>query len=410
MAIKQLSEQEYAVALKDFKHISFMQSVEMGILHKNRQHAVYYLAYTVAEQVKVLALVFSQKLFGGVRMELNAGPICHDVADLPEFYQALKRFAKKQGCLELVIKPNHNYSEHTTNGDIIGEPNDTIIAQLKAAGFKHDGLTVGYPNGEAFWHYVKDLSGLTPETLAASFIPKAKSLSKKIATFGMTIRQLDKTELVQFKQITEQTSDRRSYSDKPMSYYEQFYDAFGETCEFLVASINFQFYANNLAQERQKLADKLADIAQKLLANPNSTKQNNVKKEYEDQLRMCDIRLEEATNWLQKYGTQEVILAAGLFVYTPDETCYLFSGSNTEFNKFYAPVALQEYTMKRSLEKGIPTYNFYGVQGVFDGSDGVLKYKQNFNGYIVRKAGVFHYYPNQWKYTCITWLKKLLRR
>lgn len=410
MSITQITEQEYAVALQQFSQVSFMQSVEMGRLHQKRQHEVYYLAYTVDQQIQVLALVFSQALFGGIRMELNAGPICQDARHLPAFYNALKQFAKTKGCLELVIKPNHNYSQHSTNGELIGEPNETIIAQLQTAGFKHDGLVVGYPNGEAFWHYVKDLSGLTSETLTASFIPKAKSLSKKIATFGMTIRQLDKAELSQFKQVTEQTSDRRSYSDKPMSYYEDFYDAFGESCEFLVASINFQAYADNLVQERQKLADKLADIAQKLLANPNSTKQNNVKKEYEDQLRMCDIRLEEATNWLNQYGTKEVILASGLFVYTPHETYYLFSGSNTEFNKFYAPVALQEYTMKRSLEKGIPLYNFYGIQGVFDGSDGVLKYKQNYNGYIVRKAGVFRYYPKPFKHACIKLLKKLLRR
>ena len=31
------------------------------------------------------------------------------------------------------------------------------------------------------------------------------------------------------------------------------------------------------------------------------------------------------------------------------------------------------------------SYNFLGITGVFDGSDGVLRFKQNFNGYIVRK-------------------------
>ncbi|MFR2056915.1 MAG: peptidoglycan bridge formation glycyltransferase FemA/FemB family protein, partial [Streptococcus salivarius] len=55
-------------------------------------------------------------------------------------------------------------------------------------------------------------------------------------------------------------------------------------------------------------------------------------------------------------------------------------------------------------------YNFLGITGVFDGSDGVLRFKQNFNGYIVRKMGTFRYYPQPLKYKLIQGLKKLLKR
>ena len=78
----------------------------------------------------------------------------------------------------------------------------------------------------------------------------------------------------------------------------------------------------------------------------------------------------------------------------PQESTYLFSGSYTEFNKFYAPAVLQEYMMLETIKRGIPRYNFLGIQGIFDGSDGVLRFKQNFNGYIVRKMGTFRYYPS----------------
>ena len=64
------------------------------------------------------------------------------------------------------------------------------------------------------------------------------------------------------------------------------------------------------------------------------------------------------------------------------------------FNKFYAPAVLQEYMMLETIKRGIPKYNFLGIQGIFDGSDGVLRFKQNFNGYIVRKMGTFRYYPS----------------
>ena len=66
--------------------------------------------------------------------------------------------------------------------------------------------------------------------------------------------------------------------------------------------------------------------------------------------------------------------------------------------------------MLETIKRGIPRYNFLGIQGIFDGSDGVLRFKQNFNGYIVRKMGTFRYYPNPLKYKLISLIKKLLGR
>ena len=50
------------------------------------------------------------------------------------------------------------------------------------------------------------------------------------------------------------------------------------------------------------------------------------------------------------------------------------------------------------------------IDAGFDGSDGVLRFKQNFNGYIVRKMGTFRYYPQPLKYKAIQGVKKLLGR
>lgn len=48
--------------------------------------------------------------------------------------------------------------------------------------------------------------------------------------------------------------------------------------------------------------------------------------------------------------------------------------------------------------------------GEFDGSDGVLRFKQNFNGYITRKMGTFRYYPKPFKYKAIKTIKALISR
>lgn len=128
------------------------------------------------------------------------------------------------------------------------------------------------------------------------------------------------------------------------------------------------------------------------------------------QFETFEVRKAEAHKLIAKYGEQKVVLAGSLFIYMPQESTYLFSGSYTEFNKFYAPALLQEHVMLESIKRGIPVYNFLGIQGIFDGSDGVLRFKQNFNGYIVRKAGTFRYYPFPLKYRIICLIKRMLGR
>ncbi|UGQ08333.1 aminoacyltransferase [Streptococcus anginosus] len=63
-------------------------------------------------------------------------------------------------------------------------------------------------------------------------------------------------------------------------------------------------------------------------------------RELSSQFETFEIRKSEAYQLLEKYGNKSIILASSLFVYTPQETVYLFSGSYPEFNKFYAPAFL----------------------------------------------------------------------
>lgn len=91
---------------------------------------------------------------------------------------------------------------------------------------------------------------------------------------------------------------------------------------------------------------------------PNSRKKQNEYREISSQIETFTVRLAGAKDWTAQYGTEDIDLAASLFIYTPQEMVYLFSGSLTEFNKFYAPVALQEYAMRKALDLKIPFYNF----------------------------------------------------
>lgn len=410
MTLKILSREDYEILNTRFKERSFMQTVEMADLLEKRGFDITFLGLETDGAIQVAGVLYSMPMTGGLHMEINSGPASTSTAYLSEFYKELKAYAKENGAFELIVKPYDTYQSFDNHGNPNYDEKPELISCLTDLGYSYDGLQTGYPGGEPDWHYVKDLSGLTPETLRKSFSKKGRPLVNKTNSFGIKVRKLTRDELHIFKEITASTSERREYTDKPLDYYEAFYDSFGDKCEFVIATINFQDYLKNMQAGHDKIAADLAVLNQKIAEGVNSAKVNKQKAQLDKQISTFDVRLKEAKELIQKHGSEDVVLAGSLFVYTPQEAVYLFSGSYTEFNKFYAPVALQEHVMMEALKRGINFYTFLGIQGIFDGSDGVLRFKQNFNGYIVRKMGTFRYYPRPMLHKIIAIAKKILRR
>lgn len=410
MTLKILSREDYETLNTTFKERSFMQTVEMADLLEKRGFDITFLGLEADGAIQVAGVLYSMPMTGGLHMEINSGPASTSTAYLSEFYKELKAYAKENGAFELIVKPYDTYQSFDSHGNPNDDEKPELISCLTDLGYSYDGLQTGYPGGEPDWHYVKDLSGLTPETLRKSFSKKGRPLVNKTNSFGIKVRKLTRDELHIFKEITASTSERREYTDKPLDYYEGFYDSFGDKCEFMIATINFQDYLKNVQAGHDKIAADLAVLNQKIAEGVNSAKVNKQKAQLDKQIATFDVRLKEAKDLIQKLGSEDVVLAGSLFVYTPQEAVYLFSGSYTEFNKFYAPVALQEHVMTEALKRGITFYTFLGIQGIFDGSDGVLRFKQNFNGYIVRKMGTFRYYPRPMLHKIIAIAKKILRR
>lgn len=410
MTLKILSREDYEQVSTTFKERSFMQSVEMADLLEKRGFDITFLGLEADGAIQVAGVLYSMLMTGGLHMEINSGPASTDTAYLAEFYRELQAYAKENGALELIVKPYDTYQTFDSHGEPNDDEKPELITCLTELGYHFDGLQTGYPGGEPDWHYVKDLTGLTPETLRKSFSKKGRPLANKTNSFGIKVRRLERDELHIFKEITASTSERREYVDKPLDYYEAFYDSFGDKCEFMIATINFQDYLKNLQSSHETIASELAVLNQRIADGVNSAKVNKQKAQLDKQIATFDVRIKEAKELIEKHGSEDVVLAGSLFIYTPQEAVYLFSGSYTEFNKFYAPVALQEHVMTESLNRGIHFYTFLGIQGIFDGSDGVLRFKQNFNGYIVRKMGTFHYYPRPMLHKVIAIIKKVLRR
>ncbi|WP_347089679.1 aminoacyltransferase [Streptococcus parasanguinis] len=390
MTLTTISKEEFTSFANTVSHRSFIQSVEMADLLEKRGNTVQFIAWKQNDQVQVAAILYSLSMTGGLHMEINSGPLYQEETLLEPFYAALKGYAKKSGAIELVIKPYDHYQTFDSDGNPISEEQSHFLDTLKNLGYQHDGFQTGYPGGEPVWHYLKTIKEADSKSLLKSF---NKNCSRNITTalnYDISIRNITREEIPQFKQIIEETGKRQGFEDKSLSYYYDLYDSFGPNAEFVVAEINS--------------TAALAHLDQKIsLLNPSA-------KQYEQQLQKLEKQKNIVRETLAGKESETVPLACALIIYTPSEVTYLFGGSYTKYQKFSAAFLIQYHAMKRALEKGITLYNFLGIQGIFDGSDGVLRFKQNFNGYIVRKMGTFRYYPHPLKYKMISLIKKLLGR
>ena len=390
MTLTTISKEEFTSFANTVSHRSFIQSVEMAYLLEKRGNTVQFIAWKQNDQVQVAAILYSLSMTGGLHMEINSGPLYQEKTLLEPFYAALKGYAKKNGAIELVIKPYDHYQTFDSDGNPISEEQRHFLDTLKNLGYQHDGFQTGYPGGEPVWHYLKTIKEADSKSLLKSF---NKNCSRNITTalnYDISIRNVTREEIPQFKQIIEETGKRQGFEDKSLSYYYDLYDSFGPNAEFVVAEINS--------------TAALAHLDQKIsLLNPSA-------KQYEQQLQKLEKQKNIVRETLAGKESETVPLACALIIYTPSEVTYLFGGSYTKYQKFSAAFLIQYHAMKRALQKGITLYNFLGIQGIFDGSDGVLRFKQNFNGYIVRKMGTFRYYPHPLKYKMISLIKKLLGR
>ena len=390
MTFKIISREDfYQHSLTTSNH-SFLQSIEMADLLHKRGATIHYIGWEEQGTLAISAILYSLPMTGGLHYEINNGPIVTDPRYLPDFYKALQAYVKENGGIEFILKPYDHYQTFDSNGNPTEEEQKQLLHPLLDLGYQFDGLQVGYPGGEPVWHYLKDLTDFDAKSLLKSF---NKNCSRNITTalnYDISIRNISRDEIPQFKQIIEETGKRQGFEDKNLDYYYDLYDTFGKNAEFLIAEIN--------------TADALAYLDQKIsLLNPSS-------KQYEQQLQKLEKQKTLVRETLADETAETVPLACALIIYNPSEVTYLFGGSYTKYQKFSAAFLIQYHAMKRALEKGITLYNFLGIQGIFDGSDGVLRFKQNFNGYIVRKMGIFRYYPNPLKFKTLSLIKRILGR
>ena len=319
---------------------SFYQTLEIAKLREKAGWTPYY--FGVEENQKIVAatmLIAKPSFLGKSTYFAPGGPLLdfENTALVNFFVKHLKTYIKSHNGYILNIDPNYELIERNRSGEAVeaGYNHQKALKNLIKLGFKPTNST------QPKYHFVMEIKNRTPEEIMADFKRNTRNHVRKAEKQGVTIRELKKEELSEFKKITESTSKRRHFEDKSLNYYEQMYDLFHEKGEvkFIVAEVK-----------------------------PESSKKED-----------------------------PIIISAAMFILYGDEIIYLFSGSDEKYMREYnAQYLIQWHMIKYAAEHGFKRYNFYGINGLPDSSSkdyGIYDFKKGFTseqtGRVIELLGAY---------------------
>lgn len=377
---------------------NFQQTSAMGGMRERQGKTVEYLGVMEDGTLKAAALMQIVRAGGSAFALIHDGPLCDfdDRELLGFFVEGLKSHAKEGGASQLDITPEAVYCLRTQEGEPQGAPDDLMVENLKALGFEHvGGFSTGY-TAVPRWRWVKDLSDVHDESELLGTYAKYRRRNVRIAReSGVRTRRLNRDELGLFHQLCELSCEKQGFQNRPLSFFQEMYDAYGDDIEYRVAEIHFDEYLktwqdkyDKLTADQKRVESELARSKTEKRTQQLTVQLGKIEKDMEPAIK----RIAEAKGLLDQYGAV-VPLDGSMFLYHPREVVCTTSGADERFDKFYAPALVHHEMMLQCVARGIPRYNLYGINGLFTPEDnpgfGVLEFKQRFNGFVEEMPGEF---------------------
>ena len=345
---------------------SFMQTPEIAELREKDGWVPYYLAVKENGEIKAATLALAKPTFLGKSTFLTPGGPLLDFENQPLttfFLRHLKHYAKTHNGYVLHIDPYYELIARDRTGQKVegGFDRTPVLKTLLNLGFKPT------DDGQPKYLFVMDVNNRKEDEIFADFKSNTRNHVRKAEKMGVKVRELGREELPILKQITQSTSVRRGFHDRPLSYYEQMYDLFANQnqVKFMVA----ECVLSRGAELENGATRGLPEVTEAAVT---------CSAEHEDLARAArSVSEGHATA-----ASVTIPLSAAMFMLYGDEVVYLFSGSDEKYMKDYnAQYAIQWEIIKYAAKNGFKTYNFYGIQGLPDPAKkdyGIYEFKKGF--------------------------------
>ena len=389
MEFVNLTEEEYRKYWENHPLKTFLSAPEISELRKKQNWDTYFVG--VKENKKIIAatmLLSHKRHFNKYEFYSPRGYLLDfNNKELVDYFtNEIKKFVKEHKGYIFRVDPYLIYKERDINGDIVenGVDNSKVVENLLKLGFKK----VPTPSLEQVsWMFSLGLEGKDEETILKEMKSSTRNKIRKIEKFGIDVKEIGYDELDRFQSIMEETSKRKGFSNRKLSYYQDMYKLFHDKGEvkFFITELNLKNYIDTLEKDIKEREDKLNSLS-------DAKYNEGAKKNLTNEIDSLNKRIEDSKNIIKEKNTDIITLSGSMFMLIQPEVIYLSSGNYEEFLKFDSQYLIQWELIKYGLANNFKKHNFYGIPADINTHPkdyGIYEFKRGFNGYVEELIGEY---------------------
>ena len=270
----------------------------------------------------------------------------------------------------------------------------SVVDNLLSLGFKK----VPIPSMEQVgWMFSLDLEGKTEDEVLKEMHSSTRNKIRKAEKFGITLKELTYDELGDFQSIMDETSKRKGFSNRKISYYQNMFNIYKDKVKYLIAELDLVEYCKRLEVEKEEKENKLDKL--------NDAKNEGAKKSLLAEIEALNKRIEEA----KAIGKDKIMLSCAMFIIIKPEVIFLAGGNYEEYMRYDAQYLLQWEMIKYGINNGFKKHNFYGIPANINEHPkdyGIYEFKRRFSGYVEELIGEYEL-PITWHYNLFKLIHKI---
>ena len=304
------------------------------------------------------------------------------------FTKEIINFVKEKNGIYLKIDPEILTTEKDENGrELQGGINNLFIKDylLKLGFIETDNNTLN-PK----YTMKLDLTDKSLNDILNNMSKKARQIIKRNERLGYIVRELKQDELPIFIKTMDKISSKFNTIEYGLPFYEDLASAFTkEHLKIMIAELDLNTTLNNLKKEEKVLQiEKEKRIG--LYQNNQLTEETFIEKElgYKEQINIINKRRKYYLSLKEKTDNDKIFLGGYLFLMYGKEITALIGGMDDEYIDLDVSYSIHFKMLKKAMEYGYRSYNFYEVKDV---NDGGFFFKQNFGAKLFEHIGEFDY-------------------
>jgi len=411
MKVVTLKPDQFDNYAKNHRYRNYMQSSTYANIMMKFGYGAQYLGVVNDENKLIGAtMIIFKKLYMSYKFAYAPRGILYNyenIDNLDEMISKIKKLLNKKKFMILRIDPYIPLTIRDGEGNIMNFNNkgNEIIENLKSTGFEYKGKNLFFENEKPRWEALVLLNRDIRE-IFARFDKRTRNKIRKASNSGIEVI-IDPTKNV--KKLYEFVTKKEH---KPLNYYKEFVNQFGDNIDIFYARLNTETFLINSRRTYEKELEYNSDLQDKVQNMDLDTREResyiNKKMESDKLINNYKNSMVLSTDLLKDNPGGIIIAAAMVLKY--DNAAYIISeGIDERYDYINANYLIKWNIIDEYNKRGFKYVNLGGVVGEFEAENeysGLNEMKLGFNATITEYIGEFDMIINNVAYNLYNKLNK----